>query len=211
MPLFLHRTISPATFVVIWAIEEPEDWFRSQLQLTEEETLIFDRLKKPLRRLHWLSSRYLIRYALGNPPHPIRLLTDEAGKPYLPDLPAHISIAHAQNMSALMISHEHAVGIDLEYLDPKILRVRSKFLNEKEWAQLNDRNDLRELYVYWCCKEAVYKLLGAGKLDFRKHLHVRPLDSRTDQVIVEECKTPQTRLRKLRIEYVKDYLLVYTL
>ncbi len=195
---------------MVWAIEEPEEWFQNQLQLTGEEDLVLDRLKKQLRRLHWLSSRYLVRYALGNPPYPIRMFADEAGKPYLPDLPVHISIAHAQKMSALMISHDHAVGVDLEYLNPKILRVRSKFLSDAEWAQVHDADNLRELYVYWCCKEAVYKLLGTGKLDFRKHLHVRPFDSQTDYVIVEECKTLQTILHRLRIEYFMDYLLVYT-
>jgi hypothetical protein len=36
-------------------------------------------------------------------------------------------------------------------------------------------SNLKPLTLLWCCKEAVFKWYGKGKVDFREHIHVKSI------------------------------------
>jgi len=92
------------------------------------------------------------------------------GKPYLTD-GRHISITHFDRRAALAVA-PFPIGLDGEIPDPRLLRVRHKFLHPDEYKHHNPDN-LAFLTRIWTAKEAVYKLVGRPGLSFARDIHVR--------------------------------------
>ena len=212
MPLLLQESLAPETQLLVWNIAEDGNWFRSQLQLDDRENALIDAIKNPKRKLHWLSSRLLIRLALDNPDTFIHLENDSSGKPVIHNFPANISISHSENLSALLISQHFEVGVDIEKPDAKIERIKEKFLHHDELATIREPNRLEKLSLYWCVKEAMYKLYGRKQLAFKSNLLVHSFEynkeGRIDGVIQKE-----DFILNLDIYYrhLNNHLMAYTI
>ena len=171
MALLFAKEVAEETWLGIWRIEESADWFRSQLMLDENEITLIDSIKHPQRKLHWLSSRVLIRTMMQTDQF-IHLENDLNGKPVIHNFPVELSLSHSADLSALLISKKYKVGIDIEKMDPKVLRIKHKFMSATELSWVSTEDAIAQLYSVWCAKEAMYKLYGEKKLDFRAHLFV---------------------------------------
>ncbi|MBV6653241.1 MAG: hypothetical protein KI786_05775, partial [Mameliella sp.] len=64
MPINLHHPIDSGGEIGVWDIEEPEEWFLSQLDLKADEKAQFQPLKGR-RRVEWLAARQLIHIMSG--------------------------------------------------------------------------------------------------------------------------------------------------
>ena len=53
-------------------------------------------------------------------------------KPFINGGSANISISHSRSLTAILVSPDKRVGIDLEYMSGKISRLGHKFMNERE-------------------------------------------------------------------------------
>ncbi len=93
-----------------------------------------------------------------------------AGKPFLTD-GRHISITHFDRTAALAVA-PFPIGLDGEMPDPRLLRVRNKFLHPDEHKH-HHPDHLMFLTRIWTAKEAVYKLAGRPGLVFARDIHVR--------------------------------------
>lgn len=209
MPLIAKKEIGEATELGIWKIEEDADWFRSQLILDEKENALIDSIKHPQRKLHWLSSRVLIR-TLMQTNHFIHLESDPMGKPVIHNFPVRLSISHSGDLSALLISTKFEVGIDIEKIDNKIFHIQHKFVRDEEYANLNDKKNPAELYVLWCAKESMYKLYSQKQLNFKNHLHVLPFEFKDAGKLVGII-SKGTYHSELEIGYeqLDDYMIAY--
>ncbi len=127
------------------------------------------------RRLEWVATRWLVHQLLCRAGYPARspLHKDEHGKPYLADIPLHLSLSHSGELVAAALS-AIPVGIDLQHKNEKIIRVSHKFVGEAERESLEDPTRSDHLHLYWCAKEALYKAHGTRGVDFRRHLLVEP-------------------------------------
>nr|WP_234462383.1 4'-phosphopantetheinyl transferase superfamily protein [Adhaeribacter terrigena] len=76
-------------------------------------------------------------------------------------------------MVAVLLSDCFEVGIDIEIIREKILKLASKFLNDKELQQANQ--DLKKTCLYWSAKETLYKMYSRKKLLFKENLAVGPV------------------------------------
>jgi len=211
MPLLFQKDVSEGTRLGIWKIEESTDWFRSQLILDDRENQLIDSIRHPQKRLHWLSSRLLLRLLLNNPAGFIHLESDERGKPHIHNFPVKISISHSHELSALLLSEKFEVGIDIEKIDPKIERIRHKFLSPEELENISAEMRLKQLYIYWCAKEAMYKLHGRKQLDFREHLFVEPFSFSESGVITG--RTRKNEIQETLMIYfnqINGYMVAYT-
>lgn len=175
MPLIIKKEIASGTQLGIWKIEEDAGWFRSQLILDQKENQLIDSIKNPQRKLHWLSSRVLLR-TLMNTEDFIHLESDANGKPVIHNFNVQLSLSHSADLSALLLSNKFQVGIDIEKMEYKILRLQQKFLREDELAFVTDHERVEKLYAMWCAKEAMYKFYGKKQLDFRQHLFIKPFE-----------------------------------
>ncbi|MFS8617901.1 MAG: 4'-phosphopantetheinyl transferase superfamily protein [Solitalea sp.] len=188
MPIVFRKNIAPGTELSIWKIAESAEQLYSKLQLDERERAVFDSFKNQHKRsLHWLGSRVLLRTLLKTDKY-INLKIDEHRKPYLANLPHHISISHSHDYAAVMVSLDGPVGVDIEEINPKIEKVAARFLLPDElsfigpWKQRepasfptgSDRAKLTHLYACWSVKEAIYKWYGKGGLAFQGGIVLNP-------------------------------------
>ncbi|KIC93143.1 4'-phosphopantetheinyl transferase family protein [Flavihumibacter solisilvae] len=169
MALFYQHNINHSTRLAIWRIEEPEDFFLAKVPLKQD-------VSHPYKRLQHLAGRYLLPELFEDfPLEEVRIA--DTRKPFLPGEKYHFSISHCGNYAAAIASSTHRVGIDIEFISPRIERISSKFLSgeEKEflsaWA-LFDQVNLHLTTVMWSAKEAVFKWYGNGQVDFRNHMQL---------------------------------------
>ena len=169
MALFYQHNINDDTKLAIWKIEEQDNFFLSHVPLKKEVT-------HPYKRLQHLAGRYLLPSLFDDFPLKSIQIADTR-KPYLEDEQFHFSISHSGNYAAAVVSKSRRVGIDIELVTSRILRIAPKFLNRHEEEYLEDWQHLSSIYIelvtiLWSSKEAIYKWYGKGGVDFKNHIHL---------------------------------------
>lgn len=195
----------------VWEISETEEQLLKGLFLTEDEQNIFKRIKSPLKRKQWLSYRNLIQELLENNNYK-GIFYDEAGKPFLNELPYHISVSHTENYSAAIISNTIAVGVDIEPIKDKILRVEKKFISDFEISLLPEQNRNKALHIIWGAKEAVYKLKGEKEVFFAEDLHIQSISDKEKDVL--KCIYQKNNIKEtylIHYEIFRHLMLVYAM
>ncbi len=144
-------------------------------------------ISHPHKRLQHLAGRYLLRQLY--PVFPLKLIrVADTNKPYLHDEAFHFSISHCGDYAASIVSSKNRVGTDIEVIQPKIYDIRYKFLTESELLLLENvtRPFPETLTLCWSIKEAIFKWYGAGKVDFRGHMHIKEIIF-SDDLFTAQC------------------------
>ena len=200
MPLY-SKTEEADFSIGIWKIGEDLAFF---------ETLFHGHpdIQNEGKRLQWFASRHLANVMLGRPD---AITNDDTGKPNFKTAAINISISHSVRFAAVMLSKQHAVGIDVEALNPKIERVAHKFLQPEELDAISAEEKLTKLILYWSAKEALFKLYGWGGLDFKTQLLIEPFALQQSGVLKADIITPHLPLKDLRVHYrfFEDHVLTY--
>lgn len=153
---------SPQVAIALWRIEESEEQL---LALCREANIptpsLLSGLSHSKRRIECLAEHLLIHSLIGAD---YRLLHNENGMPLLEGSNLCISISHTKHYVVVALSR-HTIGIDIELYQPKILRVRSRFLSEAEQSVILPDN-LTLNIAAWTAKEALYKAIGVSGIDF---------------------------------------------
>jgi phosphopantetheinyl transferase len=199
MAIAYRQQIDDDTEFAIWKIEEEAEELYSQLQLNEHEKAHYESLKVGKRNLHWLGTRVLLRKMLRTDEY-IDFKVDGHGKPYLVNLPYHISLSHSFDYAAVMISKE-PVGIDIELVKEKVERIAHKFMRKEEMAFINPKDKINQLYVCWCAKEAVYKCFGQKEVSFVHNILLEPFNFEG-----HGCVNAHLHKGKTRLDYRVGYL-----
>jgi 4'-phosphopantetheinyl transferase len=154
----------------VWQIDESEEELSATVVLADNCP---EEIANPRKRLEWLAGRSLLKKMVEESGLNYRgILKDEFGKPFLKDLNHQISLSNSFPFVAVQIHPEKSVGVDLEQPRPKLFQVMRRVLTDAEW---NDgANNLRKLCVYWCAKEALYKIYGKRSLVFTEQILVSP-------------------------------------
>ncbi len=143
---------------------------RSAIKLRKEEEILYQSFVAESRKKQWLAYRILIKDLLRPDDFPVEY--NEHGKPFLAGSDYHISVTHTEDLAAVIISRHARVGIDIEKIKPRILKVKDKFLSPAELAMVGKERELEQLTLAWCAKESLYKLYGKRNLDFREEIKV---------------------------------------
>ena len=208
MGLVYLRELNADTKFAIWKIEETAEELLSKLQLDEREKAKYETFAKGKRRQHWLATRVLLRMLLKTDQY-INCPSDENGKPFLPDYPYEISLTHSFDYAAVLMSTKGACGIDLEIVKDKIVRIKEKFMKERELAFIQADN-IEQLYACWCAKEAVYKLQGNKGVSFLEHMTILPFQYKPQGVLTLLLKKNKKTLSfQVYYEKFQDYMLAY--
>ena len=173
MAVAFRMRVDDDTEFALWKIEEEAEDLYKQLQLNDQEKAVVETLKHGKRHLHWLGTRVLLRTMLNTDEY-IDCQVDEHGKPYLVNMPYHISLSHSFDYAAVMLSKSKPVGIDIELISPMVERIAHKFLRKQELAYVDPEHKVESLYVCWCAKEAVYKCNGRKVISFLDHILLEP-------------------------------------
>lgn len=205
MPLVKSEMMGKESAWGLWQIDESEeDLAFSALESCPDDVVA------PSKRREFLAGRALVKALvelIGSQYLGIR--KDEQGKPFLKDLPFEISLSHSSPYVAAQIHRGNAVGIDIEQPKEKLLRVAPRILSPVEEHDAGD--DIVKHCVYWCAKEAMYKLYGKRGLHFSNQLNVDPFELKTSGDLRGSIK-PNGIPTIVSLGYIvkEDYVLVYT-
>jgi phosphopantetheinyl transferase len=158
----------------IWKIEETAGELLGLAALNTQDMLKYTAIRHEMRRKHWLASRVLLNHMLS--PLSPAVSYFPSGKPYLDSGSHRISVTHAGRFAAVACSENSRVGIDIEEIRDRILRVTDRFMTKSELDSLDEHYKLEQIYIFWGGKEALYKLYGEPGLDFRNDIRIKPFD-----------------------------------
>ncbi len=169
MPIIQDLNSFPNTRIIVWEIIETIESLKSGLDLSEISSEKLGKRKSEIHKKQFLAVRRIFKELLIDDQ---AVKYDKFGKPQS-NSKQNISITHSGNFSAVIIS-DKKVGIDIEIISDKILKIKDKFLE----TELNYpiKNSREILLIYWNIKESIFKSLRTNEIDFRKNILVLPLN-----------------------------------
>jgi 4'-phosphopantetheinyl transferase EntD len=191
----------------VWEITEDYDSLRSELHLDEKDIVTVESFRNHQRKLEWLSVRTLLKEMLGKES---KIVYGPERKPYLHNNSYNISISHSKNLTAILMSKKKRVGLDLEFMSAKILRIADKFLRPEELDFIQKDNELYHLYLHWCAKEALYKICDKVDINFVTNLNIEPFTPKENGLIVGMVNNSYMN-EKFTLNYfkLKNYSIVW--
>jgi len=175
MPLFKSITI-PGGLLSVWQMTEPSDELQCFLTPEELADPAFQKFTYEKRKAEWLATRCLLKQMIGSP---FQLSYTKLGKPILSHLVyKHISISHSRDFVAVMVHQDKTVGIDIESVNRNYASIKKRYLSDAELEKVNENSFFH--CIYWCAKEAVFKLVEESEIDFRKQIEILFFDPQRD-------------------------------
>lgn len=159
------------SIIGVWKIEEDLDTLLNLVVLDNDEKKKYKSFASTSRKLEFLSVRALLAELIGKD---AKIVYNKNNKPFLKDGSRFISISHSHKLTAILLSTNEKVGIDLEYMSTNIAAIAFKFLNRKEKVAREQDERRYHLYIHWCAKEALYKICDKEGISIRKNLTIEP-------------------------------------
>ncbi len=210
MSLFCKKIV-PSAVLGIWEITESLETLHQQSSLSAAERSYYTTLKSTMRKKHWLSYRLIVPHILP-PPSVSGISYDEYGKPLLENGTGYVSAAHSGKFAALIASKNNNVGLDIEAINPKIVRISHKFLSAAEMEYDFAGKETESLSLIWCAKEALYKLFGKGGLSFARHLQVEPFIYDGQGTVTGKIASEHiSRSFSVHYETLEGYMMAYVI
>ena len=213
MPLIKVKDLEKNSKLGLWKIVESDESLLAQLKLTEKQQNSIQTISGGKHFLHWLGSQAMLRKMLKTDDF-VDISLNQYGKPNIRKHKVNVSISHAEDMAAVLISEDAAVGVDMEFVEPRIQRVAHKFMNREELDTLNEKDEIELMYMYWCAKEALYKVYAKEKLGFRENLPIGPINLNGSKKVQTTGKIVTGKFEKeynIKFERMDDYVLAYVI
>ena len=170
MALYLKKELEDSkTTIAVWQITETEEQLKEMSSTPTDEMEEISFIKSESLRKQRLAVRALLNSLFDEK---VYLSHHDNGKPYLENNPVNISITHTEKYVAVILHEEEDCGIDVESLDRDFSAVEKKALSEDEIEDLEDDKRNEQLAIYWCAKEAIFKLLSRYNVDFAEQIEV---------------------------------------
>jgi phosphopantetheinyl transferase len=205
MPLIKIQPISNQSAWALWFISEKERELISSFNEIPESSIVH-----PIKRLEWLAGRMLLQQLTAQfGLQYFGTTKNEYGKPFLKNYEHHISLSHSFPYVAAQIDLHHEIGIDLEQPKAKLLTIAHRILAPTELKDAG--TDVVKHCVYWCAKEAMYKVYGKKGLFFLDQLEIKPFILKNSGDLYGTIHTNESH-RNLEMTYLiqPDYVLVHT-
>ena len=169
MGLYLKRKLDNEAEIGVWQITETEEQLKEMSSTPSDEMEEISFIRSESLRKQRLAVRALLNTMFDEK---VYLSHHDNGKPYLENNPVNISITHTEKYVAVILHEEENVGIDIESLDRDFSAVEKKALSEDEIEDLEDEKRNEQLAIYWCAKEAIFKLLSRYNVDFAEQIEI---------------------------------------
>ena len=112
-----------------------------------------------------------------------------------------ISISHTKKLACVLISDVN-VGVDIEEISRKPLKLSNKFINDENQVLLTKKKAL----IIWCLKEAIFKWHEKGNISFKKDIIVNDFKVNKKGVVKARFKNKEILAEFIQI---KNHYLVY--
>ncbi len=167
MALFDHTHFLNRFELLIWKIKNQEKFEINNIANNIVKKI--DTNKSALKKNQILAVHQILKFKGFSS---AELFYNKNGAPFLKN-GLKISISHSGSYAAVCLSKEK-MGIDLQTVNEKILKVVDKFTNQTE-KKLLDENNLEDMTQLWTIKEAAYKYFSVGQLNFKSDILVSEL------------------------------------
>lgn len=210
MPISQIKQIAGSTYLGRWALTEISSRLQDHPDLPKQ-IILPETITHEKRKAEWLASRILAYQLLQKiTPDFYLLWNNENGQPFFKNCACQVSISHTQNEVAVLVSQDYAIGIDIERIQPKVLRIKDKFLSLTERQTIN--NDLANLTIAWSAKETLYKLYGKKNITFSENLRLLPFQLAASGSLEALIQTAAFREKyQVLFEVENDTVLTYCL
>lgn len=147
---------------------------RYRSYLSTDELIRANRFRMPHPQSQFIITRGILRMLLsrymGVSPAQLHFETQSQGKPFLmmsSSFPIQFNVAHTRGMALIALTIQHAVGIDVEWIDRKIQEhdIATRYFSPGESAYLTSLEPslrTQQFFWYWTGKEAYLKMQGKG-------------------------------------------------
>ena len=171
MPLYKTIPLSGG-MIGVWQLTETSAELLPDFSSQELADPDFQQYSYEKRKVEWLAIRLLIKQLIGSD---FMLSYFDTGKPILNHSKfKHISISHSRDFVAVFIHEKLNLGIDIENISRNYIAIEKKYLSETEEAQVDKNPILHSLY--WCAKEAIFKLVPDEGVDFKHQIRISPFN-----------------------------------
>ena len=198
MGLYLKKELENEAVIGVWQITETEEELIELSATPSDEMEEISFIRSESLRKQRLAVRALLNTLFDEK---VYLSHHDNGKPYLENNPVNISITHTEKYVAVILHEEENVGIDIESLDRDFSAVEKKALSEDEIDDLEDEKRNEQLAIYWCAKEAVYKLLSRYNVDFAEQIEIERFRPRGEGEL-EATFTSKNEEEEFDLEYI---------
>jgi 4'-phosphopantetheinyl transferase len=178
--------LNESSILGVWKIEEDIDSLLELVVLDNDEKKKYKTFSSNSRKLEFLSVRALLSELIGKD---ARIVYNKNNKPFLKDGSRFISISHSHKLTAILLSTNEKVGIDLEYMSSNISAIAFKFLNRKEKVTKEMDERKYHLYIHWCAKEALYKICDKEGINFKMNITIEPFKLQESGEITGKVRT----------------------
>ena len=208
MALILNEHLESECQLGIWEIQEDYDNLLHRLVLLPEEIKVVKNFRNYDRKLEWLSVRVLLNEMTQQD---LTITYNGNRKPYVKENLYNISISHSKDLTAILLSQKKRVGIDMEYMSPRISRIAHRFVNSDEIITEDAELNTFHMYIHWCAKEALYKICDKQDIQLKENITIEPFFPKPQGSLTGWVRN---RLRNdlFALEYVKidNYVVVWS-
>ena len=165
MALLRIDHLTSGAILGIWRMEETVSDMLAMMPSLGKLQHVLDSHSHDARRLEVLSVHALIHIMTGD--GNLVVSHNKDGRPFIDGW--HVSISHTRGYAAVILSPQHDVSVDIEYVSNRVAKIAGRFIRDDE----QDDGITRQL-VCWCTKEAVYKYFSSQHLvllDIRLHVY----------------------------------------
>ncbi len=175
MPLLKTEVINKECVWGLWEITETMEELYHQWTPNEHDTAYFMSISHEGRRRQTLASRVLVQNLLQHwGKYYLGIIKNRQGRPLLSEHEYYVSVSHTEHYAVAILHQSDPVGIDIEPIKEKLARIIPRVLAVEEYRHANQ--NLEMFCVYWCAKEALYKLYSRRELSFREQIRIKDFD-----------------------------------
>jgi phosphopantetheinyl transferase len=188
--------------VGVWQITESEEELKALASVPSDELEEISYIKNESLRKQKLAVRCLLDALFEEK---VYLSHHDNGKPYIENSAMNISITHTNRYVAVILNPTDEVGIDCESLDRDFSAVKKKALSEdeiEEVEEIDEEQRNEQLAIYWCAKEAVYKMISQYGVDFAEQIEIDDFRMRGEGELVATFTDKDGFEEEYELEYI---------
>ena len=174
MPIIEDLKLSETSRLIIWEISETINELKTKVLLSENSLKLLNQRKSEVQKKQFLAIRNILS-ELSIDDRDMKY--EESGRPYVIG-GQNISLSHSDTFAAVILS-DNVVGIDIEIMNDRILKIKDKFLE----TELNypEKLEMATALIYWNIKESIFKAVPKKGVDFKKNILVLPLNMKKNR------------------------------
>ena len=209
MPLHKVIYLDNNTKLYLWKITEDFDTLFNQVKLKDSSLARLESMKSESHQKGFLAVRMLLQH---NDYDDFDLIYDEFGKPHLKPQgcsikDVEVSISHSLTFSAVVIS-DVKVGLDLEQLKEKTLRIAPRFMNVSHLSNLSEDDKIKKATIIWGIKESIFKIKSEKGISFPNHIFEDNFNYEDKKATATLKFNNQEEVFNVVFDTIEDYIFV---